>query len=55
MMKKPELTSREISLIYFGRFQEPILQRLQITQNPATLTDDDREGLVWAFLDIISG
>jgi hypothetical protein len=54
-MNTPELSGREISLIYFQRFQDAILQRLQITQDPATLTDDDRVGLVWAFLDIISG
>lgn len=54
-MNAPELTSREISLIDFQRFQATILQRLRITQDPATLSDDDRVGLFWAFLDIISG
>jgi hypothetical protein len=50
-----ELTDRELALAYFKRWQEVILQRLSITQDPATLSDDDRAGLANAYLEVVSG
>jgi hypothetical protein len=49
-----ELTDRELALAYFRRWQEVILHRLSITQDPATLSDDDRTGLAMAYLSIVS-
>ena len=50
-----EMTDRELALAYFRRWQEVILQRLSITQDPATLSDDDRTDLAMAYLSIVSG
>jgi hypothetical protein len=50
-----ELTDRELALAYFRRWQEVILQRLSITQDPATLSDDERTDLAIAYLSIVSG
>jgi hypothetical protein len=50
-----ELTHRELALAYFRRWQEVILQRLSITQDPATLSDEDRTSLAMAYLGIVSG
>ena len=51
-MKEP--TDRELALAYFRRWQEVILQRLGITSDPATLSDDDKIGLAMAYLSIVS-
>jgi hypothetical protein len=53
-MNTPELSSRGISLSNFQRYEDTIRRRRRITQDLGTLTDGDRVGLVWAYLDIIS-
>jgi hypothetical protein len=49
------MTEQARRLAYFHKFQQEILQRLRITQDPVSLTHDDRMGLVWAYLNIVSG
>ncbi len=48
------MTTEELRLAYFHHLQDVILERLQITQPPETLTDEDRIGLANAYLDIVS-
>ena len=48
------MTEHERRLRYFQKFQQEILQRLQITQPPETLTDEDRVGLAGVHLDLMS-
>lgn len=48
------MTTEELRLAYFHQLQDVILERLQITQPPETLTDADRIGLANAYLDIVS-
>jgi hypothetical protein len=48
------MTEQERQLRYFQRFQQEILERLEITQPPETLTDDDRTGLARAYLDLMA-
>lgn len=48
------MTERERLLAYFHKFQGEILVRLQITQPPETLTEEDRVWLASAYLDMVS-
>ncbi len=49
------MTEQERRLRYFHKFQREILERLEITQPPETLTDEDRVGLAGMYLEIASG
>lgn len=51
-MAEPSI--HDLSLACFQRWEEVILQRLQITQDPATLSDEDKAGLANAYLAIVS-
>ena len=48
------MTTEKLRLAYFHQLQDVILERLQITQPPETLTDADRVWLANAYLDIVS-
>ncbi len=48
------MTETERSLAYFLRYQEWILEYLNITQPPETLTDDERVRLAGQYLSSVS-
>lgn len=48
------MTDYEIRLRYFNKYQQEILKRLEITQPPETLTDEDRVGLAGVYLDLMA-
>ena len=50
-----EMSTYELSLAYFQRWQEVILQRLRIDQDPGALSDEDKAGLANAYLSIVIG
>jgi hypothetical protein len=54
MFKQRELTQRELSLIYFERYQRDILQLLRVTGNPAHFDDDERLRLADLYIDFMS-
>jgi hypothetical protein len=48
------MTTEELRLAYFHCLQDVIMERLQVTQLPEALTDEDRIGLANAYLEIVS-
>ncbi|MEB3361741.1 MAG: hypothetical protein VKI42_06405 [Synechococcaceae cyanobacterium] len=49
-----EPTERELSLMYFNRYQRCILDLLEITRDPATFDDEEKLKVVDAYLDIVT-
>jgi hypothetical protein len=50
----PEPTARELSLIYFDRFNQDILGLLEVIEDPAGFDEEKRRQLADAYMDIVA-
>lgn len=50
----PEPTERELSLMYFDRYQRYILEMLEIRRDPASFDDEEKLKAVAAYMDIVA-
>ena len=54
MHSQREMTQRELSLIYFDRYQRDILQLLRVTDDPAGFSEDERVRFANMYIDFMS-